>query len=92
MNKYFKFPSESDLGVGYQYIEFNEEGWPIRQAERYGDRWFNSNNKYHQELDSIGLWDRQLTEYGMQLGEPVDAQEFETAWKLSNQIPLVPRY
>jgi hypothetical protein len=43
MKKYFKFPAESDLGIGTQYIEFNNEGWAIRQVECYGNRWFNSN-------------------------------------------------
>jgi hypothetical protein len=38
MSKYFKFPAGSDLGSGYQYIEFNNEGWPVRQAECYGER------------------------------------------------------
>jgi hypothetical protein len=47
MSKYFKFPAESDLGEVYQY---NNQGWPVRQAECYGGRWFNSNKKYHQEL------------------------------------------
>ena len=89
MSKYFKFPAESDLGEGYQYIEFNDRGWPIRQAECYGSRWFNSNTKYHQELDSVGLWDRRLTDSGIKLGEVVDAHEFEAAWDLSNQVSVV---
>ena len=89
MSKYFKFPAESDLGEGYQYIEFNDEGWPTRQAECYGNKWFNSNQKYHQELDSVGLWDRQLTESGINLSEVVDVQEFEAAWKFSNQVSVV---
>jgi hypothetical protein len=89
MSKYFKFPAESHLGEGYQYIEFNDQGWPVRQAECYGDRWFNSNQKYHQELDSVGLWDQRLTESGMKLGDVVDAQEVEAVWKLSNQVSVV---
>ena len=89
MSKYFKFPAESDLGEGYQYIEFNDRGWPISQAECYGSRWFNSNTKYHQELDSVGLWDRRLTDSGIKLGEVVDAHEFEAAWDLSNQVSVV---
>jgi hypothetical protein len=89
MSKYFKFPAESDLGEGCQYIEFNDEGWPIRQAECYNGRWFNSNQKYHQELDSVGLWDQRLTESGMNLSEVVDAHEFEAVWKLSNQVSVV---
>jgi hypothetical protein len=85
MSKYFKFPAESDLGEGSQYIEFNDQGWPVRQAECYEGRWFNSNQKYHQELDSIGLWDQRLTESGIKLGEVIDDQEFEA---IENAIKL----
>lgn len=88
MSKYLKFSAESDLGMGYQYIEFNNEGWPVRQAECYGGRWFNSNKKYHQELDSVGLWDQKLTEHGMKLGDTIDAQEFNAVWQLSNQVSM----
>jgi hypothetical protein len=86
MNKYFKFTVESDLGTGTQYIEFNENNWAIRQAECHEGRWFNSfKEKYHPELGGIALFDQQLTELGMQRGEPIDAREFESAWKLSNR-------
>lgn len=86
MNRYFKFPAESDLGIGTQYIEFDEENWPIRQAECYGKQWFNSNEKYHQELGGMGLCDQKLSEAGMKLGKPINPQEFESAWKLSNKV------
>jgi hypothetical protein len=76
MSKYFKFQSDSDLGVGIQYIEFNDTGWATRQAECYGERWFNSTRSYHQELGSMSLCDQQLTRSGI---------EFELAWKLSNE-------
>ncbi len=89
MNQYLKFSEESDLGMGDQYIEFNSEGWPVRQAECYGGRWFNSSKKYHQELDSVGLWDQKLTESGMKLGDTIDAQEFEVVWQLSNKASVV---
>jgi hypothetical protein len=86
MNKYFKFTVESDLGVGTQYIEFDEDNWAIRQAECHGGRWFNSSiEKYHSDLGGIALFDQQLTELGMKRGNPIDAQEFETAWRLSNR-------
>jgi hypothetical protein len=35
MSKYFKFPAESDLSIGIQYIEFNDEGWPIRPVRKF---------------------------------------------------------
>ena len=93
MNKYFKFTVESDLGVGIQYIEFDVDNWAIRQAEYHGHRWFNSSEKkYHQELGGIALFDRQLTERGIQIGESINAEEFEQAWSLSNRelitVPL----
>ena len=85
MNKYFKFQSDSDLGVGVQYIEFSEKGWAIRQAECYRNRWFNScNRKYHPELGGLSLFDQQLTEAGIKLGEIIDEKEFELMWELSN--------
>lgn len=86
MNKYFKFTVESDLGVGTQYIEFDDDNWAIRQVECYNNRWFNScGKKYHPELGGIALFDQQLTELGLQRGKPIEAKEFESAWKLSNK-------
>ena len=86
MNKYIKFIVESDLGVGTQYIEFDEDNWAIRQAEYHGNRWFNSSGKkYHQELGGIALFDQKLTETGMKLGDPISAREFESMWDLSNK-------
>jgi hypothetical protein len=90
MSQYFKFESDSDLGVGTQYIEFNDSGGATRQAECYGDRWFNSNKtSYHKELGSMSLCDQQLTIAGMELGEQIDAEEFELAWKLSNRVLVI---
>jgi hypothetical protein len=85
MKKYFKFPAESDLGIGIQYIEFDDDNWPIRQVECYGSRLFNSNERYHKELGCGGLCDQQLTESGIKLGEQIDIEEFESAWNLSNE-------
>jgi hypothetical protein len=78
MKKYLKFPAESDLGIGIQYIEFNNEDWGIRQVECYGNRWFNSNQSYHKELGGMGLCDQQLTPAGMELGKAVNVEEFDT--------------
>ena len=85
MNKYFKFHAESALGIGIQYIEFDRNNWPIRQAECYGDRWFNSSHKCHQELGGIGLCDQPLTNPDMEIASIIDAQEFESFWALSNK-------
>ncbi len=90
MNKYFKFTIESDLGIGIQYIEFDDDNWAIRQAECHEGRWFNSSMaKYHPELGGIALFDQQLTELGIKRGKPVDAEEFESAWKLSTQSSVI---
>jgi hypothetical protein len=93
MKKYFKFQADSNLGVGIQYIEFDDDNWPIRQAECYGDRWFNSTMTYHKELGGIGLCDQQLTEAGMKLGDRIDAEEFELVWNLSidRQLSVIDR-
>jgi hypothetical protein len=89
MNKYFKFTVESDLGVSTQYIEFDEDNWAVRQTECHQGRWFNSfEKKHHLELGVIALFDQQLTELGMQKGKPIDAEEFELAWNLSNEKSL----
>jgi hypothetical protein len=89
MNKYFKFTVESALGIGTQYIEFDEDNWAVRQAECHKGRWFNSfEKKHHLELGVIALFDQQLTELGMQRGKPIDAEEFELAWDLSNKKSL----
>jgi hypothetical protein len=85
MNKYFKFPAESDLGIGVQYIEFDDDNWPIRQAECYGNRWFNSSHKFHADLGGMGLCDQQLTAAGIEIASMIDAQEFELCWALSNK-------
>ena len=84
MNRYFKFPAESDLGIGVQYIEFDNNDCPIRQIECYGSRLFNSNEKYHNELGVMGLCEQKLTEFGIKIGTSIEAKEFESLWKLSN--------
>jgi hypothetical protein len=85
MKKYFKFPAESDLGIGIQYIEFDDNDRPIRQIECYGDRLFNSNQKYHDELGVMGLCEQKLTEFGIKIGTSIEAKEFDSLWNLSNK-------
>jgi hypothetical protein len=84
MVQYYKFPAESDLGTGIQYIEFDDEGWPIRQAECYEDRWFNSDREYHPELGGMGLCDQKLSPEGIAMGDRIDYKDFEKAWNLSH--------
>jgi hypothetical protein len=85
MKKYFKFPVESNLGIGTQYIEFDNDGWPIRQAECYGNKWFNSMQEYHKEPGGIGLCDQPITEFSIEMGDAINPKEFEHVWKLSNE-------
>ncbi|WP_295622255.1 hypothetical protein [Chamaesiphon sp. GL140_3_metabinner_50] len=40
---------------------------------------------YHQELGGNALFDRELTEAGMNLGNSISAGEFESMWDLSNK-------
>ena len=87
--KYYKFfDAESEFGEGLQYIEFDGD-WATRQVECYGDRWFNSNQRYHQELGGMGLCDQKLSAAGMKIGDPIDAREFESAWQLSDKVLTV---
>ena len=88
MRKYFRFPAESNLGIGIQYIEFDDNGWPIRQIKCDGDRLFNSNQKYHDELGVMGLCEQKLTEFGIKIGSSIEAKEFDSLWSLSNQRVL----
>jgi hypothetical protein len=92
MKKYFKFPAESNLGIGIQYIEFDDNDWPIRQIECYGDRLFNSTQKYHDELGVMGLCEQNLTEFGIRIGTSIESTEFESLWNLSNKRRSAPAF
>ncbi len=79
MKKHFKFPVESDRGKGIQYIEFDSDGWPIRQIECYENSWFNSKQK----SGGIDLCDQPLTEFSIELGDSIDSKEFDHTWENS---------
>ena len=83
MRRYLKFTSESKLGIGNQYVELDTDGWAIRQAECYGDRWFNSDQLYHDELGGFGLCDQQFLESHIRPEYIISAEEFALAWKYS---------
>jgi hypothetical protein len=82
MKRYFKTQSESDLGLGTMYLEFEGE-WATRQVECYGDRWFHSDpgapRAYH---DGVGpaLVDQPLGELGLGEDAEISAAEFEAVW------------
>lgn len=79
---YAKGPAnEAALGPGTIFIEFDDEV-PVRQAERYGERWFSSRDKHHDELGP-GLSDQPFSSLQGEPVEEIDAAEFEAAWKAS---------
>lgn len=67
-------------------IEFEltniEEDMPIRQVERYGDRWFSSREEYHIGLGP-GLVDQPLSALDLAPEHEIAADEFEEAWEAS---------
>lgn len=81
MKRYFKKEAESDLGRGMAYVEF-DDGWPSRQVEIYGDRWFNSTIAYHPEIGP-GLGDQPLSELELAPTDEITPQEFESVWQES---------
>ncbi len=83
MKQYLKFPAESKLGIGTQYVELDNDGWAIRQAECYGGRWFNSKQHNHSELGGIALCDQQFTDSHIKPEHIISLEEFDSIWKLS---------
>ena len=83
MKRYLKFTAESELGIGTQYVELDSDGWAVRQAECYGDRWFNSKQHNHSELGGVVLCDQQFFESHIKPAYIISAEEFESTWKLS---------
>jgi hypothetical protein len=83
-NQYYQFVVDSDLGVGKQFIEFDSEGWAIRQCEEIANRWFNSTmGTWHPETGGLAKLDQQLTEGGKALGLEITAETFEEMWEKS---------
>lgn len=79
MKRYYRRVSESDLGEGIAYLEFDGE-WALRQVEIYGDRWFDSRTDYHPEIGP-GLVDQPFTDLGITDDEEISAEEFERVWQ-----------
>lgn len=77
--RYFKHSSESRLGEGWAWLEFDAEGWPSRQVERYGDRWFCSLLDYHPDVGPC-LCDQPLDQLELHPEEEITREEFEVAW------------
>jgi hypothetical protein len=81
MKRYFKRDAESDLGDGEVWFEFDGEQ-PVRQVERYGDRWFSSRSDHHPEIGP-GLVDQPLSVLELGSEDEIGAEEFEWAWEAS---------
>jgi hypothetical protein len=79
MKRYYRRQSESDLGEGVAYLEFDGE-LAQRQVEIYGDRWFDSRTEYHPEIGP-GLVDQPLSEIGLADEDEIPAEEFERVWR-----------
>ena len=83
MKRYFKYESESYLGEGTKWIEFEGE-LATRQVEKYGDRWFSSRQDYHPEI-GLGLFDQSFSDLHLRPDEEITAAEFEEVWAESGR-------
>ena len=78
--RYFKraIGTDSGFGPGTAWFEFDGD-LPVRQVERYGDRWFDSRTEYHDELGP-GLTDQTPSGLGLGAEDVINRAEFEAAW------------
>src|SRR6266849_6422257 len=79
MRRYFKrIVTDSPFGSGVAYLEFEGE-IPMRQVERYGERWYDSRTDYHPGLGP-GLTDQPPEVLGLTKDDEIVKAEFEEAW------------
>lgn len=81
MRRYFRHESESSLGIGLVWTEFEGE-YAIRQVENFGERWFCSVRDWYPEI-GIALSEGRLSELDLSWSEDIDSVEFEAAWTLA---------
>ena len=79
--KYFKGPSESLVGSGEIYTEFNGE-IAVRQVEIYNGKYYSSRSEYHEGI-GLGLYDGLLSELDMSDSVEISAEEFDLIWEKS---------
>ena len=80
--RYFKRQTDlQELGPGVVWFEFDGE-LPVRQVERYSERWYDSRTDYHSELGP-GLVDQPPSALGLGPDDEIDASEFERAWAIA---------
>ncbi len=78
MKKYYKGYSESSLGAGTIYSEFEGES-AIRQVENYGETWLSSRQEYNEGV-GLGLYDGKLSDLDLSDTVEIEKQEFEEVW------------
>lgn len=75
---YFKGPSESMLGEGIIYTEFDGDE-ATRQVENYNGQWYSSRCEYHAGIGG-GLYYGKLSDLDMSDSIEITAREFEKVW------------
>jgi O-acetyl-ADP-ribose deacetylase (regulator of RNase III) len=81
MRRYFRHESESNLGTGLVWTEFEGE-YAVRQVESFGDRWFCSVRDWYPEI-GIALSEGRLSELDLSWSHDVTVDEFEAVWALA---------
>ncbi|TMP26889.1 hypothetical protein CWB99_17480 [Pseudoalteromonas rubra] len=79
--KYFKGPTESTLGEGIVYTEFDGEV-AARQVENFGGKWYSSRHEYHDEIGP-GLYDGKLSDLDLSDSVEISSDDFELVWQES---------
>jgi hypothetical protein len=85
MKRYFKQSTQphGQLSRGVAWFEF-DGNVPLRQVERYGDRWYDSRTDYHADLGP-GLTDQSPDVLGLSVKDEINADEFERAWSAATE-------
>lgn len=78
MRRYFRHESESRLGTGLAWTEFEGE-YALRQVENYGSRWFCSVRDWDPDV-GITLSEGRLSELDLSWSADIGADEFEAVW------------
>jgi hypothetical protein len=79
MTRYFTRSGDSPLGQVTVWYEFDGDV-PVRQVERYGDRWFSSRDDYHPDLGP-GRTDQPPAVLGLGETHATTAESFDAVWR-----------
>jgi hypothetical protein len=77
---YFRHDSESRLGEGVAWVEFDSHGTATRQVEVYDGRWFCSIQDYFDEIGGT-LCDQPMHKLDLSGSVRIGREEFEDAWQ-----------